>query len=333
MNELSQVIGRFHPLLVHLPIGILLLAVLFEWMGRRSRRWQALRPAAPVTLLLGALAAVIACLTGWLLSLRGEYEEGLLVRHQWAGIGVAIVSLSAYWLRSSAWRAAYHYVMLLLLPGILIAGHWGIVMTHGEGYWSTGGGGMEAGEGGVAAFRDIPNATVSQPSWEAVKLLQMMDAAVLPTGKEQPFVSVNFVNVEQITPDLLQALYALRENIAWLNLSGLTLHDSLLVVVSACENLTRLHLDHTNIADSSLAHLQNLNRLAYLNLVGTPVTAEGVSVLSRLPNLRQLFLYQTKVIPGDTAFLTARFPRVRIEMGGYQVPILPTDTTFLSDKK
>ena len=94
MSAFTQMFGRLHPLLVHLPIGILLLALLFEAVSQKER-YRAVQAAIPFVLLVGAVAAVFSCLTGWLLSQNGEYENELLSCHQWSGIAVAIVSFSA----------------------------------------------------------------------------------------------------------------------------------------------------------------------------------------------------------------------------------------------
>ena len=82
-------LGRFHPLLVHLPIGILLLAVLFAWLGR-WQRFQHLKAVVPFALLMGTLAAIFSCVTGYLLSLSGEYDLQALNQHRNLGIAVAV---------------------------------------------------------------------------------------------------------------------------------------------------------------------------------------------------------------------------------------------------
>ena len=76
-----------------------------------------------------------------------------------------------------------------------------------------------------------------------------------------------------------------------------------------------------------------MERLVFLNLVGTKVTVQGIATLEGLPNLRQLYLYQSGVKPEDLPGLRAKFPRVQIDTGGYQVPVLMTDTTFLPTEK
>jgi len=328
MSAFAQFIGRLHPLLVHLPVGILLLALLFEALSRRER-YRAVQTAIPFVLLTGAIAAVFSCVTGWLLSQNGEYENELVSRHQWSGIAVAILSLSAYWLKMRQRSTAYFLLSTLLLPGILLTGHWGITLTHGEGYLT------KTSEVAVLENDEspenpaVPNVEVSPPKIEHLEALQMAGVVVLPVGQNTPFLSLNFVNAPEITPAILRAMEPVAENIIWLKLSGTTLNDSALTLISTFKNLTKLHLDHTVADDASLVFLQKMERLVFLNLVGTKVTAQGIATLGGLPNLRQLYLYQSGVKPEDLPSLRAKFPRTQIDTGGYRVPVLATDTTFL----
>src|SRR5262249_12485377 len=88
-------LGRLHPLLVHLPIGFLIIACLFDWLSFQEEH-KKLKRAAKLALALGSLAAAASCLTGYLLSQSGEYDATLVSRHQWLGISTMIVSF-VYW--------------------------------------------------------------------------------------------------------------------------------------------------------------------------------------------------------------------------------------------
>jgi uncharacterized membrane protein len=133
MNQLSQIIGHFHPLIVHLPIGILLLALIFEFLSRREK-FEGLKTAIPFSFLLGALSAAGACLTGYLLSQSGEYEAETLWRHQWLGIGTMVVSFLFYGLKKRDNRFIINVLSLLMLGGITATGHLGGNLTHGSDY-------------------------------------------------------------------------------------------------------------------------------------------------------------------------------------------------------
>ena len=93
-----QFLGRFHVVLVHLPIGILLLACLFQWL-EAGQKYFHLRAATSLAFLLGMISAILSALTGYFLSLGGDYDTSLVATHQWFGISVACVSIFVYLLR------------------------------------------------------------------------------------------------------------------------------------------------------------------------------------------------------------------------------------------
>ena len=152
----SDFIGRFHPVFVHLPIGILLIACFFQWMMIKER-FAVLQPAIPVTLFWGMISAVASCISGYLLSTSGDYDVQLVSRHQWLGISVAVVSLILYVLhkRSVSGRTA-RIVSLVLFLLITITGHLGGSLTHGSTYLTEGLNTSAADKKG-AAIPPIPN--------------------------------------------------------------------------------------------------------------------------------------------------------------------------------
>lgn len=135
---LSSFLGSFHPLLVHFPIGILLMALGLDAWTARGRHPE-LRLALPVLYLWGCITAALSCVTGYLLSSDGDYEGPLVRQHQWLGIATAAMSL-LLWLRYRGYLAALPLSRVkFLLPGflcilVIITGHLGGSLTHGEDY-------------------------------------------------------------------------------------------------------------------------------------------------------------------------------------------------------
>ena len=133
-----EFIGHFHPLLVHLPIGILLLAILFEWLPAR-KKFRALKKSIDSILLIGSLTAIASCITGYLLSQNGEYESGMVDWHQWMGITLTIYSFAFLGIRSGNELKSIHKTLsVILLILITITGHLGGSLTHGEDYLTSG---------------------------------------------------------------------------------------------------------------------------------------------------------------------------------------------------
>lgn len=134
MLSVTELLGRFHPLFVHLPIGILVLACLFLWQSSKPK-YAYLSPAVNTMLFWGMLSAVASCATGYLLSQSGEYDAQLVGWHQWMGIGVAGISIVLYYLRRRKLFAGRQWIIaVFLLVFVMVTGHFGGSLTHGSDY-------------------------------------------------------------------------------------------------------------------------------------------------------------------------------------------------------
>jgi uncharacterized membrane protein len=142
MDLLIQLLGRFHPLVVHLPIGILFLAFLFEYLSR-FERFKLLESTVQPSLLIGSVFGVAAIITGLFLSEEGGYEASLLTRHQYVGIATVAFTVILYFARLRLNRFLFDSKklksvrILLFIPVVVllsITGHLGGSMTHGEDY-------------------------------------------------------------------------------------------------------------------------------------------------------------------------------------------------------
>lgn len=123
--------GSFHPLLVHLPIGVLLLAALFQLLSQKEK-YQSLAPAVSITLFIGMISAIASCISGYLLSTTGDYDEGLIFNHQWSGIALAVISIAAWYLNKNDRQNTRITVLMVFL--IILTGHFGGSITHGSDY-------------------------------------------------------------------------------------------------------------------------------------------------------------------------------------------------------
>ncbi len=135
-------VGRFHPLLVHLPIGILLIAFLFELLSR-FRGYRKLKFAVQPALFVGALSAVLSALTGFGLSQEGGYDERLLRNHQYLGVATAVFAVLIYLHRKysiipdkTQRRAVRMIFFIILIVLLVLTGHFGGSLTHGEDFLS-----------------------------------------------------------------------------------------------------------------------------------------------------------------------------------------------------
>jgi len=133
LETVLNIFGHLHPLLVHLPIGVLLFAILIHGLSLREK-YAFLSNALPIAYLIGTGTAILACLTGLTLSNSGEYDEAILFNHKLLGIAVAQVSLIGLFFTKKRFAHYLKMISLLLLILILLTGHYGGTLTHGEGY-------------------------------------------------------------------------------------------------------------------------------------------------------------------------------------------------------
>jgi hypothetical protein len=125
----AQFLGRFHPLVVHLPIGVVLLVALAEVASLKPSLRARLDPVITPVLVLLLAAAIAAFIDGLLLARGGGYPEALLVPHKGFALGGVVLlcaSLAAWSLhrhRSSArWRNGYRVVLGLGVSALGIGG-------------------------------------------------------------------------------------------------------------------------------------------------------------------------------------------------------------------
>jgi uncharacterized membrane protein/mono/diheme cytochrome c family protein len=157
--SITDFIGRFHPVLVHLPIGILLLAGLFQLLALKPK-YASLHAATSIALFWGMISAIVSCISGYLLSQSGDYDEEMVDTHKWFAITTASVSLIAYFF--NRWENEFaKWVILLMIPLIIITGHLGGSLTHGSDYLTKGFSGKDSvAEKEIKPIADVQEANV-----------------------------------------------------------------------------------------------------------------------------------------------------------------------------
>jgi len=127
--------GRLHPLLLHLPIGLLLLTALFPFLKKEVDS-KALFDIQSFVLHLAALTAALTALMGLFLAQEEGYASALVDQHKWTGAGVSLLSYGLLLLhrRGAAREPLFNGALLANIVLLIIAGHLGATLTHGEDF-------------------------------------------------------------------------------------------------------------------------------------------------------------------------------------------------------
>ncbi len=140
--DITTLIGHLHPVVVHLPIGFLALAILFELLSY-FKKFEQLKIAIPITIFVGFITAVLSCIFGYLLSLGGEYELSQINNHKIAGITLAVASGLLFISTTdfvkkifSIPRLIFSSLCVVVLLIMIYTGHQGGSLTHGSDYLS-----------------------------------------------------------------------------------------------------------------------------------------------------------------------------------------------------
>lgn len=137
MDILKQLLGRLHPLIVHLPIGFIILGLLLQWYDRKRKEYV---KVIPLIYFWGGISAALACITGYLQYLGEGYSFDTVKWHLWLGIVTALFSFLMYAklkaLKAFDFLGKIPVVVFSLIFFVLISftGHQGGNITHGEDY-------------------------------------------------------------------------------------------------------------------------------------------------------------------------------------------------------
>ncbi|MDG2166307.1 MAG: hypothetical protein P8L44_00085 [Opitutales bacterium] len=128
-------IGRFHPVVLHLPIGFFVLLAIFELI---TPVYGKFKEAATFILILTIGVTILAVSTGILLAYAGGADEPLVVYHMRVSLILGILTLELGVLKLYGGKAistvAYKVTLFACLLMLFVSSHNGGSITHGEDY-------------------------------------------------------------------------------------------------------------------------------------------------------------------------------------------------------
>lgn len=129
-----HVFGRMHPLLLHFPIVIILLAILLVGIPDLLPKKEDSHLYGTDLLLIGALTAGFTVIAGLLLSHETGYVKDALFWHKWTGLSIFWGSSSLYYFIDSQKHLMVKISATFLALIVIISGHLGASITHGENF-------------------------------------------------------------------------------------------------------------------------------------------------------------------------------------------------------
>jgi len=133
MLEILNYFGKFHPVIIHLPIGALYLTFCLTLLEKIFKS----KYVIPIRfgLLFSFVFALFSCFLGYFLSIGGDYSQAILDKHMWLGISTAIFIGILLWLHKQSNYEKY-FIPLFVFTIVLLSvtGHFGGSITHGKDY-------------------------------------------------------------------------------------------------------------------------------------------------------------------------------------------------------
>ncbi|MEZ4828261.1 MAG: FN3 associated domain-containing protein [Bacteroidia bacterium] len=130
-----QPLGRMHPLILHLPIGFMVLIAMMQ-IFRKNLEGDSFEKIQRFSLYLTVLLTSLTALMGFFLSREDGYQSGLMNIHKWTGVAL---SFFAYGMLIFSQNPGYSVKLFHGLLGanlllLVLAGHFGAGVTHGENF-------------------------------------------------------------------------------------------------------------------------------------------------------------------------------------------------------
>lgn len=138
LPQLVLFVGRFHPVLLHLPITLIILLVPFSFYLQRRKDADDLSNIFDLMLHYIALISTLTALAGFLLAADGGYDQDSLLFHKWLGVAVAFSTHALVYIKKAfaqnamVWNVAMSSTLIVMVAG----SHFGGNLTHGEGFFA-----------------------------------------------------------------------------------------------------------------------------------------------------------------------------------------------------
>ncbi|MFM6949303.1 MAG: DUF1549 domain-containing protein [Aquirufa sp.] len=133
--DILGLLGRCHPIIVHLPISLLWLAFVFEIISFKQKN-DPLRLAISYTMYISAISALISIGLGFILINQDEYSSNTSKIHLWLGVFTGLMASISALAHFFEEKKSFQLTLLISVISVSLTGHYGALITHGENYLS-----------------------------------------------------------------------------------------------------------------------------------------------------------------------------------------------------
>lgn len=144
VHNLWRYLGKFHPMAIHFPIALIMVALLAEILAIITQN-QFFPQAARFNISLAAIGVLVATLLGWAAGAFAQFQGELsqvLILHRWIGTITAVWILLTFGFSEMShrtdkdkWQRIYKVFLLIGTILIGITAHFGGSLVYGIGYY------------------------------------------------------------------------------------------------------------------------------------------------------------------------------------------------------
>ena len=136
LSETILFVGRFHPLILHLPITLIFLLVPFSIFVYARNDKEEFEKIFNLSLYYITLITTLTAILGIFLATGENYNSESLVYHKWLGVSIAFFCHLMIYIRnwSKQNKLTWNALMSVAIIMIVATGHYGGTLTHGEDY-------------------------------------------------------------------------------------------------------------------------------------------------------------------------------------------------------
>jgi uncharacterized membrane protein len=142
LPDIVRFIGHFHPVILHLPIGVFIFVLFQELSAMFGKRNHGDRSSVIFPVFFGAVTAVITFITGFLLFYGQGDDYGsnhIAILHLWTGLIFAVAAVLTFLVKNwtipiNESRIYYRFCLFCTIGIMSFAAHQGATLTHGESY-------------------------------------------------------------------------------------------------------------------------------------------------------------------------------------------------------